>query len=338
MATITQAMCPVCGYLAEETDTLLGDSKEINCARCGGYLITGSCESILGNPSRTNGLLNSDIKKASVGYWLRQAQQRGGTILLRSDVVERLAETPSFPSLHDQRENLIRLLGERAEGPGDRIDISNVEDQYTVGTKTPSGVIALVDRLEGEGLITQRAHPAGPDHINFWITLTFDGWLAYEELAKGRTAGRNAFMAMPFNKPDLDEHWLPGLRSAVAETGFTLMRLDDEPKPGLIDVRMRMEIKQARFLIVELTHANLGAYWEAGYAEGLGKPVIYTCREGHDAHFDVDHSLRIEWDPENTQTALDRLKATIRNTLPDAYDEPTNPGVVGGVQTSSPTR
>jgi len=35
---------------------------------------------------------------------------------------------------------------------------------------------------------------------------------------------------------------------------------------------------------------NPGAYWEAGYAEGLGKPVIYTCEEAkfvEASHFDT---------------------------------------------------
>jgi hypothetical protein len=99
-----------------------------------------------------------------------------------------------------------------------------------------------------------------------------------------------------------------------------LKRNDDEPKPGLIDIRMRVQIKEA--LIVEPTHANNGAYWEAGFADGLGKPVIYMCCEGHDAHFDVDHSLRIVWDPANLQVAFERVKATIRNALPEATPEP----------------
>jgi hypothetical protein len=81
---------------------------------------------------------------------------------------------------------------------------------------------------------------------------------------------------------------------------------------------MRQQITQARFLIVELTHANLGAHWEAGFAEGLGKPVIYTIREGHKAHFDVDHCLRIEWNPDKLDVALNLVKATIRNAMPDA--------------------
>jgi len=39
-------------------------------------------------------------------------------------------------------------------------------------------------------------------------------------------------------------------------------------------------IRTARFVIADLTHDNNGAYFEAGFAEGLGLPVIYTCEAG----------------------------------------------------------
>jgi len=128
-------------------------------------------------------------------------------------------------------------------------------------------------------------------------------------------------MAMQYGDPVLDgivnDHFRPG----VAQTGFDLKRLDDVPKAGLIDDRLRVEIKSARFLVVDLTRANKGAYWEAGYAEGLGKPVIYTCDETRfreDSHFDTNHHLHVLWRAENIADAVQRLKATIRATIPEA--------------------
>ena len=48
---------------------------------------------------------------------------------------------------------------------------------------------------------------------------------------------------------------------------------------------------------------NQGAYWEAGYAEGLRKPVIYTCKksvfETEGTHFDTNHRVHVLWDAEN---------------------------------------
>jgi hypothetical protein len=52
-----------------------------------------------------------------------------------------------------------------------------------------------------------------------------------------------------------------------------------------------------------VTHANNGADWEAGFAEGLGRPVIYTCRQEEwkerKVHFDTNHLATIIWDSGN---------------------------------------
>ena len=83
---------------------------------------------------------------------------------------------------------------------------------------------------------------------------------------------------------------------------------------------MRAEIQSSDFLIADLTHDNFGAYWEAGYAEGLGKPVIYTCEKSKFAnastHFDTNHHLTIKWDLGEPESAGNDLVATIRATLP----------------------
>jgi hypothetical protein len=73
-----------------------------------------------------------------------------------------------------------------------------------------------------------------------------------------------AFMAMEYDDEALDKYVQDHFAPAVAETGFHLQRLDDVPKAGLIDDRLRVEIQSCRFLVADLSHANNGAYWEAG--------------------------------------------------------------------------
>ena len=100
-----------------------------------------------------------------------------------------------------------------------------------------------------------------------------------------------------------------------------MFRLDEQPQAGLIDDRLRLEIRRSRFLVADLTRASNGAYWEAGYAEGLGKPVIYTCErtefQKHGTHFDTNHLHTVIWEESDLKTAGDRLALTIRTTLPD---------------------
>ncbi|NQT23833.1 hypothetical protein HQ585_00600 [candidate division KSB1 bacterium] len=114
------------------------------------------------------------------------------------------------------------------------------------------------------------------------------------------------------------QHFVP----AVEETGFELRILRDVLQAGLIDNQLRVEIRKSRFLLTDLSHNNNGAYWEAGYAEGLGKPVIYLCEKNvfddvtTKPHFDTNHHTTIIWDQENIEPAMIELKATIRATFP----------------------
>jgi nucleoside 2-deoxyribosyltransferase len=64
-----------------------------------------------------------------------------------------------------------------------------------------------------------------------------------------------------------------------------------------------------------LSDSNAGAYWEAGFAEGLGKPVIYICKAAAEMHFDTDHRHTVRWDLSDLDQAAKKLKAVIRNTL-----------------------
>jgi nucleoside 2-deoxyribosyltransferase len=127
---------------------------------------------------------------------------------------------------------------------------------------------------------------------------------------------------MPFGKLDLYQIYRDHFQPAVSATGFTLKRLDENQPAGLIDDRLRVEIHQCRFLLADLTHGNPGAYWEAGYAEGLGRPVIYTCEKSifddrrKGTHFDTNHHLTVVWESTSPATAVSKLKATIRSTLP----------------------
>jgi nucleoside 2-deoxyribosyltransferase len=96
--------------------------------------------------------------------------------------------------------------------------------------------------------------------------------------------------------------------------------LTDHQGAGLIDNQMNVAIRACRLLIADLSHGNQGAYWEAGFAYGLGKPVIYTCDasrfEDTKTHFDTNHHVTIKWKLDDLPAAGTELTALIRNTLP----------------------
>jgi nucleoside 2-deoxyribosyltransferase len=145
------------------------------------------------------------------------------------------------------------------------------------------------------------------------------GWARYEELKKINLESRTAFMAMKFGDDELNRVVADCFKPAVRRTGFELRLLVDAQPAGLIDNQMRAAILSARFVIADLSHGSHGAYWEAGFAEGRGLPVIYTCRRARwdetKTHFDTNHLLTILWDVNNLQQAEREMVATIRATL-----------------------
>jgi hypothetical protein len=146
------------------------------------------------------------------------------------------------------------------------------------------------------------------------------GWQRYGELLRGAADSRKAFMAMPFGDAELNNVFRSCFIPAVDRAGFHLVRLHHNPPAGSIDDHLRVEIRTARFLVADLTTGNQGAYWEAGFAEGLGRPVIYTCKRSvwdqQRTHFDTNHLHTVVWDPTDLSDAGARLTASIRATFP----------------------
>jgi hypothetical protein len=95
--------------------------------------------------------------------------------------------------------------------------------------------------------------------------------------------------------------------------------LTDPQDAGLIDDKIRAGLLAARFVISDLTGGSHGAYWEAGFGEGRGIPVIYMCEKAewtkNKTHFDTNHMATIIWDGSDLKKAQEDLVAIIRATL-----------------------
>jgi len=320
--------CPVCnsdvgkpGYSIDRETSL----HHYSCQRCGDYSVEYDLCSILPQ------LLNNDIKKIAVlSHWIRIRHEAIAkeppdehffrkTITLNAELVNSIIKNPP-PSPAEQADKFVLWLGSKVPAPGEEILVRPSTHQAIMGAETPKGFALVIWHLFDAGIVTGQPYNDEPGKAH--VTLSFKGWQHYENLKRGATDSRKAFMAMEYNNEQLDKIVDEVFKPAVGQTGFKLFKLIDRPQPaGLIDDRLRVEIQTSRFLIADLTHENRGAYWEAGYAEGLGKPVIYTCEkekfEKLTTHFDTNHHLTIPWDAENPKEAAEKLKATIRATLPE---------------------
>jgi hypothetical protein len=239
-----------------------------------------------------------------ISYFVRKMGEANKIPYLTSYDLEPLKRSLRPVTAAEASDNLIRHLGQSKEPLG--IFVTLAEDQelpYMIGVESLRGIQYLINELHNAKLVNAEFNPI------LKANLTFAGWSRFGELVRGAHSGRSASMAMKFGEPKLEHVFDNCLKSAVDKTGYDIRPVNhpQHQQAGLIDDRLRVAIKSARFVIADLTHNNNGAYWEAGYGEGLGKPVIYTCdksvfdqRKGG-THFDTNHHLTILWDLDNLE-------------------------------------
>jgi len=241
---------------------------------------------------------------------------RGPGIRLDQDAWDRWTREGTLPSPFEQAENLLLHVASHSHSVGEFHDLNAYNLRATIGAVSPDNLIAVLDYLLEQELLKGSMNGSGAT-----AGLSFEGWRRVEELRRQSPRQvRRAFMAMQFGDPDLDHVFRVCFKQAAKAAGYSLTRLDEAAPAGLIDNRLKIEIHRARFLVADLTNANAGAYWEAGYADGLGKPVIYSCRkdffEAREPHFDTNHHHTVIWDPSALDDAMIRLRDCIRATLP----------------------
>jgi hypothetical protein len=307
--------CPVCACSAAvaASDQAARDAIRVECDHCGTFGLTRPLLAVL------PGLLAQKDAAPKLSHVVRKAHESGQKLVLDSYTAQAVLANP-LPRPREQADLLVQWLAVNSPGPGESVVVGFDTHGAIVGARSHAGFALLVGHLLTTGLVTgaQETYLSGEFIAN--IALTFAGWDAYESLRLGGASYRKAFMAMKFGDAVLDGFLGTVLKPAAKRAGFDLFKLDDRPRAGLIDDRMRVEIRASDFIIADLTHDNPGAYWESGFAEGLGKPVIYTCeRSKFDAtrtHFDTNHHLTIVWSLADAEQAGRQLTETIRATLP----------------------
>jgi hypothetical protein len=320
--------CPICG-LRPVSKTTSGDAVVIRCARCGEFRLSGTAE-----PLPAQWLAGKNPDRKPVGRWaashaIRRMQGKGNPTPAINSSQLRLVWGHPLPNPQQQADLLILLLGDASLPPGEFVHYTAAQYCAEIGTQDDltqgkmSGLLFISKKLSDKGLIDHETHPPS-SFIGY--RLTFEGWAEYEKLRRVSVESRTAFMAMSYRNADVGRVVADYFVPAVKRAGFDLFRLDSRPKAGLIDNRMRVEIRAAKFLVCDLTDENRGAYWESGFAEGAQKPVFYTCEKTKFAaarsHFDTEHMFTVQWDKADPQKAADELLAAIRNEFPTEALQP----------------
>jgi hypothetical protein len=152
------------------------------------------------------------------------------------------------------------------------------------------------------------------------VMITPAGWAHVEQMKKSNLNSDLAFVAIEFSKDLLkycDEYIFEGISLA----GYKPERADKKEHNDLIGDKIASLIRQSRFIVADFTNNNRGVYYEAGFARGLGIPVICLCRkedfESDDSkvHFDIQHYDFLLWEEGKGEMLVLRLQSRIEATI-----------------------
>ena len=147
--------------------------------------------------------------------------------------------------------------------------------------------------------------------------ITAKGWQEVDAVRRKNKEIKQGFIAMSFR--DETKTIRESFRTAIRESGYAVSIIDEKEHNNQIVPEIFYEIERSKFVVVDVTYPNYGAYYEAGYAQALGKQVIICCREqefkSSDSrpHFDISQKSMIVWKDEND--LIERLKRRIEATV-----------------------
>lgn len=312
--------CPVCG--TKHVNIQRSPSRDgyiTDCPRCGRFAITGS----LFNAMKA-GELDEKLKLSSL-LRERSLLRLSPAVLMTEECQDKRLIDGFYPtgwrslidrefprSVSERFDRALRNFSRLAQ-PGKYFDLGP-HDAALSYAETDDVWDFILSSLLDEKVIEAR----GPDRRPPY-RLTAKGWNHVANIERGLAAlqYRQAFVAMWFDA-SMDEAWRSGFVPGI-ETGTSIkaLRVDlREHNEKVCDVIVA-EIRKSSFLVADFTGDRGGVYFEAGFAKGLGIPVIFTCQKGpwvERLHFDTRQYNHIIW--ETPQDLAARLKNRIAATIP----------------------
>lgn len=152
---------------------------------------------------------------------------------------------------------------------------------------------------------------AGGDQLGKKVVLSASGLSRVEKLQANVSNSKTVLVAMQFGEET--KPLREAIRQGIRSSQYVAIFIDEVEHNDFITPELLKYIRDSKFVVVELTHRNNGAYFEEGYAMGLGKPVIQLCKRGVTLHFDIAQKNTIIWETE--EEIPERLRKRILATI-----------------------
>lgn len=273
----------------------------------------------------------SEEQRARLTTWLIDQRMQGVEFPeISESVIEYVKNKQPLPA-HERADRLLRYLVQLSSITGEFVTLGTLAD-----TPDPFGhrslsegptfweAMAWSESIKASevqfflGYLLEKGWVKGQreGHGMGQFTVTVDGYSHIADVSVNRDLYQ-AFVAMWFDD-SMKEAYEQGIKPAIENTGYNPFKIDEKPDVDKIDDEIIGEIRRSRFLVADFTHGAKGArggvYYEAGFAYGLGIPVVRSCRKDiideNKLHFDVRQYYHVVW--ETVDELRDGLEKRIR--------------------------
>lgn len=273
----------------------------------------------------------SKATRIKISRWVYDKNRLGEIGRLTPDEIERIEKQERL-GIDQRMERLLRCFAtipsQVSRGLSHRGGYLDRHELHIIEAATECSTVAYIISMEEElGWLISAADKSGWLEIyNSHTRLTPAEVKRLEELETKAVNSEQAFVAMWFDE-SVDEAYEEGIEPAIRDSGYRPIRIDKKEHNNKIDDEIVREIRRSRFVVCDFTcglveHGGKrtalprgGVYYEAGFAQGLGIPVIWVCRADHieHVHFDTRQFNHIAWKTsEDLQTRLrNRIGAVI---------------------------
>jgi nucleoside 2-deoxyribosyltransferase len=289
LAAYTGPNCPLCGTGNGEFGRTQRDGQILFqgwCNACTNVWITAEAVDKVRQQKRAH-LLAAYLRRLPGKDW---SEEVGGTI--GSEDLEALTNSVSDLTVLEQFDLTLKLICEMCPAVGSASSFNFVTDWPLVVAQSEQAALFMLWELGRAGYLEfdGNAAPVPPKPT----------WKAYERLQQIQSSGRSSdvgFAAMSFAPKQLSV-WKQVIEPGVLEAGYRPVRIDQVPHNQRIDDEIIAQIRRCRFLVADFTGQRNGVYFEAGFALGLGRNVIWMCNhsEVNDLHFDTRQFNHILYD------------------------------------------
>ena len=314
--------CERCGTYQIESDASNAAEKTASPSQLPDYF----CELLGPSGSRTRANLSAFIRerfdRLNSQAKLFRIPERFFTKRGQDDLGKLFFSLPE-PSFHRKADLLLLALERETQFAGQELPVKTnlpvwVARAWAINEYELGEILEYLnnERRIVDGVRWEEPHfqePRSP-MFNWPARILPEGWAHLEKIKRSHLDSSQGFVAMWFI-PKFNDLFTDTIAPALNNAGYTAFRVDRKDHVGKIDDEIAAEIKRSRFIVADFTGHRGGVYFEAGYAMGLGIPVIWTCRKNHmkKLHFDIRQYNCLDWEMDKLDDFKDRLRWRIEN-------------------------